>query len=220
MILRILKWVGIALAVVVLVLVGLALWPASTGGLGSTAKPVADYDAAVAEVESIREQEVRDGVIEQCLSRLLTHGEPTERAVVLIHGLTNCPKQWELFGQEAFERGWNVLILRLPEHGLGDRETGKIGSVSHLRHLDAQKLARYADQAVDIGVGLGEKTDVMGLSLGGTVAPGRRRSGTTSTASSSSPRASAPRASRTPGRGRSRICSRTCPTSPSRASAS
>ena len=126
----------------------------------------------------------RDGVIEQCLSRLLTHGEPTERAVVLVHGLTNCPKQWELFGQEAYERGWNVLILRLPEHGLGDRETGKIGSVSHLRHLDAQKLARYADQAIDIGVGLGEKTDVMGLSLGGTVAAWSAQERTTSTASS------------------------------------
>jgi pimeloyl-ACP methyl ester carboxylesterase len=90
--------------------------------------------------------------------------------VVLVHGLTNCPKQWELFGWEAFRRGWNVLILRLPEHGLGDRETGEIGSVSHLRALDAQKLARYGDRAVDLGRGLGRRTDVMGLSLGGTVA--------------------------------------------------
>ena len=169
-VLRILLWAGIVLAVFLLVLVGLALWPASTAGLGSTSRPVTGYEAVVAEVERIREQEIRDGVIEQCLSRLKTHGQPTERAVVLIHGLTNCPAQWELFGEEAFRRGWNVLILRLPEHGLGDRETGKIGSVSHLRHLDARKLARYADQAVDLGVGLGEATDVMGLSLGGTVA--------------------------------------------------
>jgi hypothetical protein len=52
----------------------LALWPASTAGLASNAEPVADYDAAVAEVEGIRAQEVRDGVINPCLSRLLTHG--------------------------------------------------------------------------------------------------------------------------------------------------
>jgi pimeloyl-ACP methyl ester carboxylesterase len=168
--LRILKWVGIVVGVLLAVLVALALWPASTAGLASSPEPQTDYEAAVAEIDAIREQEVRDGVIEQCLSRALTHGEKTERAVVLVHGLTNCPKQWELFGQEAFRRGWNVLILRLPEHGLGDRETGKIGSVSHLRHLDAQKLARYGDQAVDLGAGLGESTDVMGLSLGGTVA--------------------------------------------------
>ncbi len=168
--LRILKWVGIVAGILVALLVGLALWPASTDGLGSTPRPQADYEAVVAELERIRGQEVRDGVIDPCLSRLLTHGEKTERAVVLVHGLTNCPKQWELFGEEAFRRGWNVLILRLPEHGLGDRETGKIGSVSHLKGLDAQKLARYADQAVDLGSGLGERTDVMGLSLGGTVA--------------------------------------------------
>ena len=170
MALRVLKWVGIVLAVGLLVLVGLALWPTSTAGLDSTAEPVTDYAAAVAEVERIRAQEVRDGVIDPCLSRLLTHGAKTERAVVLVHGLTNCPKQWELFGREAFRRGWNVLILRLPEHGLGDRETGEIGSVSHLRALDAKKLARYGDRAVDLGRGLGERTDVMGLSLGGTLA--------------------------------------------------
>jgi pimeloyl-ACP methyl ester carboxylesterase len=168
--LRVLKWLGLALLVVLLVLAGLALWPASTSGLGSTARPVTEYEAVVAEIERIRAQEARDGVIEQCLSRLLTHGEKTERAVVLVHGLTNCPKQWELFGEEAFRRGWNVLILRLPEHGLGDRETGTIGSASHLRDLDAEKLTRYADQAVDLGIGMAENTDVMGLSLGGTVA--------------------------------------------------
>jgi pimeloyl-ACP methyl ester carboxylesterase len=168
--LRILKWAGIVLAVCLAVLLALALWPASTGGLASTARPETDYETAVAEVDEIRNQEVRDGVIAPCLSRLLTHGEKTERAVVLVHGLTNCPKQWELFGEEAFRRGWNVLVLRLPEHGLGDPETGRIGSVSHLKGLDAQKLARYADRAVDLGRGLGEKTDVMGLSLGGTVA--------------------------------------------------
>jgi esterase/lipase len=169
--LRILKWAGIALAVLLLVLVGLALWPASTSGLGSsTPAPRSDYQAAAAEIAAIREQEIRDGVIDPCLSRLLTHGEKTERAVVLVHGLTNCPKQWELFGREAFDRGWNVLILRLPEHGLGDRETGQIGSVSHLKDLDPEDLSRYADRAVDLAGGLGESVDVMGLSLGGTIA--------------------------------------------------
>jgi hypothetical protein len=33
--LRVLKWVGLALLVVLLVLAGLALWPASTSSLGS-----------------------------------------------------------------------------------------------------------------------------------------------------------------------------------------
>jgi pimeloyl-ACP methyl ester carboxylesterase len=166
---RVLKWVGVAVLVLLAILAALVLWPASTKGLASAPEPVTDYQRAVAEVDRIRADE-RDDVIRPCLSRALTHGEKTERAVVLVHGLTNCPAQWELFAREIYERGWNVLVLRLPEHGLGDPETGKIGSVSHLKDLDAQKLARYADQAVDIGRGLGEHTDVIGLSLGGTVA--------------------------------------------------
>jgi hypothetical protein len=42
--LRVLKWVGVVLGVGVLVLVGLALWRASTAGLASNAEPVTDYD--------------------------------------------------------------------------------------------------------------------------------------------------------------------------------
>ncbi|HWB56635.1 MAG TPA: alpha/beta fold hydrolase [Gaiellaceae bacterium] len=166
---RVLKWVGVAVLVLLAILAALVLWPASTKGLASTPKPVTDYQRATAAVERIRADE-RDDVIQPCRSRVLTHGEKTERAVVLVHGLTNCPAQWERFAREVYERGWNVLVLRLPEHGLGDPATGKIGSVSHLKDLDAEKLARYADQAVDIGRGLGEHTDVIGLSLGGTVA--------------------------------------------------
>ena len=89
-----------------------ALWPASTGGLASNPRPETDYEEVVAELDGIRNQEVRDGVIAPCLSRLLTHGEKTERAVVLVHGLTNCPKQWELFGEEAFRRMERGEVLR------------------------------------------------------------------------------------------------------------
>lgn len=166
---RVLKWVGIVVLAALAVVLALALWPASTSGLGSSARPVMSYDRAVAAVEAIREDERAD-VIEPCRSVAMTHGRKTENAVVLVHGLTNCPKQWELFGREIYARGWNVLILRLPDHGIGDPQTGKIGPVSALKHLSAEKLARYGDQAVDLGRGLGENTHVMGLSLGGTVA--------------------------------------------------
>jgi carboxylesterase len=169
MVRRVLKWVGLVLLLVLLVALVLALWPASTAGLASNPSPVASYDRAMAEIAAIRAKERAD-VIRPCLSTAMTHGRKTENAIVLVHGLTNCPKQWELFGREIHRRGWNVLILRLPEHGIGNPQTGKIGPVSNLKHLTAQKLARYADQAVDLGRGLGEHTHVMGLSLGGTVA--------------------------------------------------
>jgi pimeloyl-ACP methyl ester carboxylesterase len=166
---RALKWGGIVLLVLLAVVLALTLWPASTSGLASSPKPVTSYQRAMDELAAIRSEE-RGIVIEPCLSRSYTHGDKTDNAVVLVHGLTNCPKQWELFAREIFDRGWNVLVLRLPDHGLGDPETGKIGSVSNLEHLNARKLARYADRAVDLGRGLGERTHVMGLSLGGTIA--------------------------------------------------
>ena len=166
---RVLKWAGIVLLVLLAVVLAIALWPASTSGLASSPSPVTSYARALAELEAIRAEE-RDTVIPDCLSRAYTHGAKTENAVVLVHGLTNCPKQWELFARQVHARGWNVLILRLPDHGIGDPATGKIGSVSALKDLSAQELARYADRAVDLGRGLGESTHVMGLSLGGTIA--------------------------------------------------
>jgi len=166
---RALKWIGIALLVVLAVALALALWPASTDGLASGARPVSSYRRAMAELAAIHRTEQKD-VIAPCRSTALTHGRKTENVVVLVHGLTNCPKQWQLFGREIYERGWNVLILRIPDHGIGNSETGKIGPVSALKHLSAEELARYGDRAVDLGRGLGRRTHVMGLSLGGTIA--------------------------------------------------
>jgi pimeloyl-ACP methyl ester carboxylesterase len=169
MVRRVLKWAGLVVLGLVLLVFAISLWPASTAGLASAPRPVLSYAEAMADLEQIRADERRDGVFPDCVTRVMTHGAKTERSIALVHGLTNCPAQWALFGQELFARGWNVLILRLPEHGLASPD-GTIGPVSNLEHLSARKLARSADRAVDLARGLGVHTDVMGLSLGGTVA--------------------------------------------------
>ena len=147
----------------------IAVWPASTEGLGSQPRPLHSYSAAARAFEGVQKDEIRESVIPTCRSRLLTHGSKTDRAVVLVHGLTNCPEQWARFGSEIFARGWNVLILRLPDHGIGDVASDTPGGVDHLESLTARKLARYGDTAVDLATGLGDHVTVMGLSLGGTV---------------------------------------------------
>jgi alpha-beta hydrolase superfamily lysophospholipase len=166
---RILKILGILILVVAAVLIAAAVWPVSTKGLDSNPQPVAGFAAATKAFAAVRKQEKQDSVIPTCRSRLLTHGTKTARVMVLVHGLTNCPAQWAEFGEEIYDRGWNVLILRLPDHGIGDVETDTPGGAGHLGDLSAGKLARYGDQAVDIAAGLGERVSVMGLSLGGTV---------------------------------------------------
>src|SRR5215469_4042294 len=99
-----------------------------------------------------------------CRSILLTHGVRTERAVVFFHGLTNCPQQFRELGQIFFDMGDNVLILRLPRHGMADRK------VENLSPLKAEELRDCADTSVDIACGLGQKVYVAGLSAGGTLA--------------------------------------------------
>ncbi len=98
-----------------------------------------------------------------CHTRLYTHGHRTERSLVLLHGFTNCPQQFDALGRHFYGLGWNVLIPRYPRHGYSDRLTT---SIAELR--SAQLLA-LANRAAEAGAGLGERLTVAGLSLGGTL---------------------------------------------------
>lgn len=99
-----------------------------------------------------------------CHTRLYTHGHRVERALVLLHGFTNCPQQFDALGRQLFERGWNVLIPRYPRHGYTDRLNT---SISELR---AEHLIAVANRAAQAGNGLGERLTVAGLSLGAILA--------------------------------------------------
>src|SRR6185436_3962644 len=66
-------------------------------------------------------------------------------------------------GERFFDLGYNVLIAPLPHHGLADRMSDAHG------RLAAEELARYTDEVVDIGRGLGEHLTLAGLSGGGVV---------------------------------------------------
>jgi carboxylesterase len=95
-----------------------------------------------------------------CRTRVYTHGGPAERSLVLLHGFTNCPQQFDALGKTFFERGWNVFIPRYPRHGYTDRLNTSIAE------LRADHLKAVANRAVDAGAGMGERLTVAGLSLG------------------------------------------------------
>ena len=96
-----------------------------------------------------------------CHTRLYTHGHRTERSLVLLHGFTNCPQQFDTLGRRFFDQGWNVVIPRYPRHGYSDRLNTSIAE------LRADHLVAVANRAADVGAGLGERLTVAGLSLGG-----------------------------------------------------
>jgi carboxylesterase len=84
--------------------------------------------------------------------------------LVLLHGFTNCPQQFDVIGRLFHAQGWNVIIPRYPRHGYRDRLNN---SISELR---AEHLIALANQSADAAHGLGAHVTVAGLSLGGSLA--------------------------------------------------
>ena len=97
----------------------------------------------------------------KCQTRVYIHGRRTEQALLLLHGFTNCPQQFDALGRQFHEMGWNVLIPRYPRHGYSDRLNT---SISELR---TDHLTTLATRAAEAAAGLGERLTVAGLSLGG-----------------------------------------------------
>lgn len=122
--------------------------------------PAPAYAEALARYTALAAQDTPD-LNAVCHTQLLTHGHRAQRVAVLWHGFTNCPHQFVALGQALHQRGYNVLLPRLPYHGLRDRLTPKPA------HLTATQLVSHADEVIDIAHGLGEHVTVMGISAGG-----------------------------------------------------
>jgi esterase/lipase len=151
-----------AAAVIVIVALGFIL-PANLQGLLPNPSPSASYKEAAARIE--RQQNADERVAAPGgMTIFMTHGARTPRVVVLLHGFTNSPRQFEEFGARLYAAGDNVYIPRLPQHG------ELHGRASLLADLTAEKLRDAADSAVDVAVGLGDSVIVAGLSAGGTMA--------------------------------------------------
>src|SRR5260370_25265872 len=99
-----------------------------------------------------------------CNTRLYEHGHRTERSLVLLHGFTNCPQQFDVIGRLFHAQGWNVLIPRYPRHGYRDRLNH---SISQLR---SAHLISLANQSAEAAYDLGEDVTVAALSLGVSLA--------------------------------------------------
>lgn len=160
---RLLTALGVLVGGAVLLLAYL-FWPLGPGWspypMSST--PLS-YEAAVAGLQKIVD-ETPANIREDARPRYFVHGAPTDRVYVLIHGLSNNPKQFEKFGKELFDRGANVVIPRLPYHGEKNR------LATDWARLSRQQMVDNAAEAIQLARGLGRHVTVAGLSISGTTA--------------------------------------------------
>jgi len=150
-------------AIAALIFLGAAwlLRPLPTDDLLSSPAPAQSYDEARERWTHQQAAEATQPLHEGGRSIVLTHGHPTERVFVLLHGLTNAPRQFRVLGEKLFATGANVVIPRLAHHGLADRLTDAHAA------LTAQDLIEYAEYGVDLAQGLGQRVIVVGLSISG-----------------------------------------------------
>lgn len=155
---------GGATALALLGIGAVVCYPTATTTLSPRPRPTKSYEDAVQRFAQLYEALDGSAINPVCRSQLLTHDHQTDRAVILLHGMTNCPAQFLTLGTLLYEQGCNVLLPRMPHHGLLDRET------EDFKNLKAEELRSFADTAVDIAQGLGKRVMVIGLSAGGVIA--------------------------------------------------
>ncbi|WP_422735298.1 alpha/beta hydrolase [Micromonospora sp. WMMD729] len=152
-----------ATVLVAAVVAGLYLWPLGRRALRLAPTPPLDFAAATAAAARITAAEAADPEVRpESRSRLLSHGSRTSRAVLLLHGYTLAPEQYDALAEVFFARGYNVWIPRAPHHGTVDRR-------AHHR-IGAGELTAYAEQAVTVAAGLGDEVGVVGISGGAVLA--------------------------------------------------
>ncbi len=131
--------------------------------LGSNPNPAENFAEAKTRFDALSAAEGPE-INPVCRSFLLDHGARTARTAVLFHGLSNCPQSMVELAPLLHERGYNVLVTRMPENGLADRATPSLAK------LTGERIRDYAQEGVDIARGLGEEVVALGISGGGTAA--------------------------------------------------
>ena len=154
------------LAILAIVLAALfwLLLPTEWNPPSARARPALNRGEALERLHRLEALDDPAGLEPACRTLVLDHGARAERAYVLLHGFTNCPRQFGALAQILYDGGANVLVPRMPRHGLAS------ASPHVLADLTADELTRTAGEAVDIARGLGKRVTVVGLSSSAVVA--------------------------------------------------
>jgi carboxylesterase len=135
----------------------------ATYHLAPASKPAATFEEAQARVKALQALDGPD-VREDSHTQFWSQGKKAEHVLVYYHGYTNAPPQFKLLGEDLYQKGYNVLVPRLPHHGLKDPLTVE------QEKLTSEEMAAMVQETTDIAQGLGEKVTISGLSAGGVMA--------------------------------------------------
>lgn len=103
-------------------------------------------------------------------TRLYLHPDPAPRGVlVMYHGFSAGTWQFDLLAKKAYAAGYDVVVPRLPGHGLKDAQG--VEDPSQLpKAADWSRYQDFAEQTYQLARGLGGPLSVLGLSVGANVA--------------------------------------------------
>jgi hypothetical protein len=125
--------------------------------------PAQTYQEALVKLKNLQSLDSSE-INPSCHTKALLHDEKVAKVIILYHGFTNCPAQFDVLSQDLYSKGYNVLIPRTRYHGYNDRLTEDPGKLTDIDLID------QVQQSVDIATGLGNSIVSFGLSGGGIMA--------------------------------------------------
>ncbi|MDB5099349.1 MAG: alpha/beta hydrolase [Cyanobacteria bacterium RYN_339] len=152
--------------------------PTRSGGLGPTRTPPVDvrvvadpgYAAAIAKWQAWQAAEKQLPLQTGSETRTYIHPEkPAKGTLIMYHGYTAGTWQFDLLAKQAYNDGYNVVIPRLPGHGMKDAK-GVEDPSKLLTAKDWQQYESFGDQTYAMAQGLGGPISTLGLSVGGNIA--------------------------------------------------
>lgn len=110
-------------------------------------------------IQDFLSRDAREAKSAEHAARFYDQGHPSERAVLVIHGLHESPKYMEGVARYFFEKGDNVLSIRLPGHMTPQSRD--------LTTMTAQAWIQRTDEAYALLSQLGHQRILSGYSTGG-----------------------------------------------------
>lgn len=152
---------GATVAAVVLAVTMLWFWPApAVASHGEILTRVAADDGFR---ELVAADSVDPELLPECRSARYDPAGEARGVVLLLHGYTSCPHQFDAVAKALADDGYVVLAPRWPGHGYAH-------TILERGAVDLGAIARFGDRMVDIASGISRSVTVVGLSGGGTLA--------------------------------------------------